>query len=455
MAGPVATLAGIAHDLVLKREEDGSRGVASNGRARWIAIGIFATALLIRLAFLAAHPKPLTSDEVDYDRLGWTLAKTGTYSIEGQPTAYRPVGYPAFVAAVYAVAGRHPVAVKAVQAICDSGTAVLLFFLFARRNRRAGLLAGWTWATLPAAVLFSSQLFSETLLVFGLVTFLYLLDGQPSNQRVAWAAGLLLGALELIKPALVLFLVALPFAWRGTISRRQVATVLALACALMALWVGRNALVMGSPVITTSVGPNLLVGNNPRATGGYSAVPSGIAPPRSGETSDDHVAAGAAAAYVASAPLRSLETAVKKVLFLATSEGELVVGHFASGESSTPFRERFKAVPAWIHLLVSVPSALLLILGGVGLLTRRPDSLSRLFLALLFATLLSSIVFFGGSRFRFPLMPLLAGFSSELVAEWQVRVAAFTRERLALAAALVGAYLAIWTGELVLLGVFR
>ena len=70
------------------------------------AIMIAALAFLVRIVFVSVHERPLFSDEVDYDRLGSTLAATGTYSDDGRPTAYRPVGYPGLVAGVYAIGGR-------------------------------------------------------------------------------------------------------------------------------------------------------------------------------------------------------------------------------------------------------------------------------------------------------------------------------------------------------------
>jgi len=422
-------------------------------------VAIFAIALVLRVAFFTAHPRPLRSDEVDYDQLGWTLVKTGTYSTEGHPTAYRAVGYPAVIAAIYAVAGRNPRAVEWTQAIWDSGTALILFALFARRNRRVGLLAGLMWAVLPAALLFSSQLFSESLQAFAIVLFALLMDGVAvPDRRRAWAAGLALGGLLLVRP--VLAGVALPFLLllRRALTTRRVLVVLAWAALPVLLWVARNDVVMHAPVLTTSIGTNLWIGNNPRATGGYSVtnveapVTVGL-----GEVRADAAMGRAAREFIREHPATFLSTGIKKILFLATSEGELVVGRFADAAtgSAARFSEKYRSVPARIHILVSLPTALILILGTLGLATRRPDLTGRIFYALLLGILLVTVVFFGGSRFRFPLMPLLTGFAAEFAVEWRARVPAFTRRRLATVAALIGAYLAVWVGEMLLMGVPR
>jgi predicted membrane protein len=422
-----------------------------------VPAAIFAAALLLRLALLLAHPRPLVSDEIDYDRLGWTLATTGTYSAGGHPTAYRPIGYPAVIAAVYSIAGHAPAVVKGFQAVLDSGTALLLFALFSRRDRKAGLFAGWIWALLPAAALFSTQLFSETLAVFGVVLAASLLDRNDASPGAIWIAGPLLGGLMLVKPQVMsLFAIAAPFTLQGR-GRARRGLLLLLAVLPLAVWTGRNAVVLGSPALTTSVGTNLLIGNNPRATGGYGPVdPHVTLPPSDDEVRHDAAAERAAIAYMVGHPLHVARNAVRKALLLATSEGELVVGRFASGaaDPSTRYRDKYRSVPVWLHLLMSFPTALVLVVGVLGLATRPPDLVRRLFYALLAAVLLSSIVFFSGSRFRFPLMPFLSGFAAEFLAAPRRRWGLLRGRRLLLAAIPLAGFGVAWIGEMVSLGVF-
>ena len=60
---------------------------------------------------------------------------------DGHPTAYRAVGYPAFLGGIYAVAGREPRVVRVVQAALDTATSLLLF-LALQRFYLSGLLTG-------------------------------------------------------------------------------------------------------------------------------------------------------------------------------------------------------------------------------------------------------------------------------------------------------------------------
>ncbi|MGH2568759.1 MAG: hypothetical protein ACRDGA_10490, partial [Bacteroidota bacterium] len=89
---------------------------------------------LLRVFVIVAHPRPLISDERDYHQLAVNLLSTGTYGFDGVPTAYRPIAYPALVSAVYAIAGAQPLAVKLLQALLDSLTALLLAQLLIKES---------------------------------------------------------------------------------------------------------------------------------------------------------------------------------------------------------------------------------------------------------------------------------------------------------------------------------
>jgi hypothetical protein len=121
------------------------RGFTDVSRRAIVVIAL--VALVLRLAFVIARDRPPVSDEIDYHRLAWTLTTTGRYSDEGVPTAYRSIGYPAFVAAIYSVAGPRPEAVHAVQAVLDAASAVLLFAIAG--GGTLGLLAALFWALFP------------------------------------------------------------------------------------------------------------------------------------------------------------------------------------------------------------------------------------------------------------------------------------------------------------------
>lgn len=424
--------------------------------ARWIPAAVFVLALAVRLAFLSNHQRPLASDEIDYDELGWSLSRTGRYTMDGAPTAYRAPGYPALIGAVYAVAGRRPDAVKALQGVLDSITAVLLYALLRRRHRAAAAAAGFGWALFPPAILFSNLLFSEAAFVFGLVLFALLADlrGPPT---LAWAAGLLLGGLILVKPSMLIVAAAVPWVLSRSPSPRtgspspaergSAAVLLAVALLPVLLWLVRNVIAVGAPVLTTSTGVNLLIGNNPAATGGYMAptLPAGLEP--SGEFEADRRAGRAALAFISEHPVTAMRTEAKKLALLAGSESELAGGVFSPGPSRDRLRDRIRAVPGWLRFLVSFPTAAVVLLGLFGFATRPLDDVGRWFIAVALATVIATAVFFGSSRFHFPLMPFLVLFGAEFASSPQARIRFAPRARLIGAAGVCGVVAAAWVAE--------
>ena len=409
---------------------------------------VFVIAALIRITFDLAFPRPLASDEIDYDRLGSTLARTGTYTASGQPTAYRAIGYPAFVSGIYVLFGDRPQVVKIFQAVLDSCTAVMLLFLVESMTPSQALCTAGLWVCFPAAILFACQLFSETLFTFGLVGACLLLCRARENSLTALLTGLLLGCLVLIKP------IALPLAILAPVVRKGrrtlwIASVIGISLVPVFGWVLRNSVVLRSPVLTTSTGVNLLIGNNPNATGGYSAPPIG-------NRGSDEVIAGRQAQtlairYISENPAKSAILCFRKALFLLTSEAELEVGHFSgAANEGMRLRERLRRVPLAIRLLVSVPSALVLILGIFGLGSRPSDCLTPVFWITCIVILLTTVVFFGGSRFRFPLMPFLAIFAVEFLSNPRARVGSLLHRRFALIAVSLAvlACLGVWVQEI-------
>jgi hypothetical protein len=413
-----------------------------------VLLSVFVIALVVRVAFVLLYPRPLLSDELDYDQLGWTLAKTGRFEVDGHPTAYHLPGYPAFIAATYAVFGRSPTALKIVQGVLDSFTALLLSLLVAKRYPRAALGMGVFWSLFPAAILFSSQVFSETVFVFALIGLATFVSNAPRiSSPAACALGIVLGGLTLIRPVAGLLIPTVPFLFHPRPARVR-ALLVSFACLPLLLWTLRNALVMHRPGLTTLVGANLLIANHPGATGRYGVGSLPEVKARD-EAASDSANVAAAIRYIRDDPKSFLARGAKKLLLLFTSEGELAVGHFSpsAGDASARYLEKLRAVPLWLHLLVSLPTAVVLVLGSFGLATRANDSSEKIFVALAVATAVSVIAFIGSSRYRFPLIPFLALFSAELLAAGRSRFAGPRWPRIALACSATVLVALVWAAE--------
>jgi hypothetical protein len=242
-----------------------------------------AAALLCGLAlrlFFVSHLSPYTGDTKFYEELARNWLDHGTYGLflHGQltPVDMRMPGYPAFLAAIYAVFGRTHNAILFVQVAVDLTTCILAALIAARlasvhKRTLAATVALWMAALCPFTANYSAVVLTEVLATFlttlGLFVFVCIL-GRPSmdqpfgsfNRKSLLSAagwfllgGAVVGLGTLVRPEAPLLLVAaglvLCVRWR----RRAAWSKLALALLWMAAglllpltpWAARNARAMG------------------------------------------------------------------------------------------------------------------------------------------------------------------------------------------------------------------
>ena len=403
----------------------GSKSQPASGPSQAAAAGerlllaaVVAAALLARLVSVAAMDRPLVYDEHDYDALGWTLASTGAYASDGRPTAYRPVGYPAYVAAVYAVAGHAPRAVRVTQAFLDAAVVLLLFAALRRRHRRAAFGAAIGWAFFPPAIVYAGLLYSETLFAFLLVAAACLLVAEPGRSHgYRLLVGLLFGVLALVKPAALIVIAFLPFlVFHGSRRWRRSLALLAGILLVIAPWAWRNARAVGVPTLATASSTAFLIGNHPNATGGYAPdVPASMRPAATDEAGAAREADRAARIYIQTHPGRFLAGIARRWAHLLMGEGELAVTAFhASPERrETSYRRKVGELPPAIVLALWIPYALVLLIGLLGVLSRPRDPFAGVLLALVFAWLIVHGVTHAGGRYHAPWMPFLVAFAAE------------------------------------------
>ena len=419
---------------------------------RFALLAIVLVALALRLAYVSIRDLPLFSDEVDYDRLGVTLATTGRYSDEGAPTAYRPIGYPAIVAATYAVAGPKPEAVQVVQAFLD-GASVLLLFLLAGGGR-LGLLAAGIWAVFPIAILYTGLLMPETAFTTAILAAACMTRrGFPATTAGALALGAVVGAAALIRPVALLLVLLVPaFAGAARIRIPRPGVVLAGVLLCVTPWVARNVIVLGYPGVATSTGANLLIGNNPNATGGYAPnVARDMVPAAGTERDRDLASIGSALGYAWHEPGRTFFIGLAGIAHLFGSEAGMTVWGFHPDPSdpSTRLREKIRSLPWWLHAIVS-GSSMAVMLGGLVGFSLLPRAGARVwFAALLLGLLVLHFVFYGGARYHFPLMPFLVLFTAALLTTRPSALRPAGRARTTTLAVACACLIGVWAGEAV------
>ena len=151
------------------------------------------TGLMLRVYFVLKFPVTQSGDAPFYIELAWNWLKNGVYGfpVNGRLTAVdmRVPGYPAFLAAIFAFAGKSPRAVMLAQAVLDVAGCFLIALIAARlapaESRRRVFIAGlWLAALCPFTANYSAVVLTETL-----VTFLTCARDSGAAGDGSWASG--------------------------------------------------------------------------------------------------------------------------------------------------------------------------------------------------------------------------------------------------------------------------
>ena len=253
---------------------------------------------VLRLAWVLFVPTRPTSDHAVYHGLAVRLAETGVYDTE-KHRAYWPPGYPAFLAALYAVFGP-AVLVGKLGNVVLAGVADLLSWRVVRAHvgATAAVAALLLTAAWPGRNFHVDVLSYDELVLVLLLASLALLPGQKRCQEpfvqstlraaarqkvpdtfsatLRWiAAGFVLGLACLVRPTLGVTPIAVG-GWLlvGRCSWRRAVLCTALYTAAMLVpivpWTVRNYVVLGRFVpLTTNAGGNFYNSWAPGGTGGF------------------------------------------------------------------------------------------------------------------------------------------------------------------------------------------
>jgi 4-amino-4-deoxy-L-arabinose transferase-like glycosyltransferase len=128
---------------------------------------IFILAIILRLYAVLHFPVEPVSDAADYHRLATAIATSHGYvAQDGSLTAWRPPGYPFFLAGIYSIAGANVFIACMVQAILGGLTVLALMYLAnAILDRKAAIVSGVIAALYPGLIYPSRMLLSENLAI--------------------------------------------------------------------------------------------------------------------------------------------------------------------------------------------------------------------------------------------------------------------------------------------------
>ena len=257
---------------------------------RRLVLGIFAAALVLRLAFIFYFDTWRISPETDHWAFGYETGRVARSLAEGHgfaspfqeptgPTAWLAPGYPWLLSLLFLIFGVYsPASAMAALVINGLFSAVTCLVVFrlgrAFYDETTGLLGAALFALSPASIWHTITSIWDvtlgTLLLALLVSCLRRLQFSL-NLKLAAVTGVMAGMLALVNPTCLTVYVA-GVAWICFQERRHprlllgVCTVLAGVPALLCLpWMVRNQLVLHQFSIKSNFGTELRIGNNPLA----------------------------------------------------------------------------------------------------------------------------------------------------------------------------------------------
>ena len=405
-------------------------------------IAVLLIAFVVRAVWLLnVNTMPVTDFHWYYQR-AMDMADGGGYSVDGQPTAYWPVGYPGFLALFFKFIKPTITFAKLLNFLLVMGSIALSFRIAHRlfRSNAVAIISSLLLCFHLNWIAYSGILASEPLYALLTLwgTWLLLTGG---NDKGRWTiAGFLFALATLVRPqaALIPLIVLICTAWHDGDDteklklRKALSSVYVMLLLVLSLWSVRNYLVFRTPiVVSTNMGDNLLIGNNTNATGGYMS-PDGLDASLTGlsEIDRNKAATKLATDYMTEHPWRTVKLWPTKVwnTFGRATDGPYWGFQKVAGQLATPGTDEDKAqylavreYASWYHsalmllFVVSVP--------GLLFVRRRVEPelhFPVLGLAMVGYVAFVSCVFFGNPRFAFAAMPFVAMYAGAmLVVVWK------------------------------------
>ena len=379
-------------------------------RERNIIVVILMISVLLQIVLMLWLNPPPFSDSMYYVDHARRLAQTGSYSgPDGELTAFWPVGYPALLAFLHTISGDMLLTGRIVNILSSVLIILITRSLFANElDREERLLLVAVLAFHPMILFGASPLMTEQVFLVGILGVMLLLT---RNMRRWWNGilmGLLLAGASFLRPAGLLFAVALVFV---PIAHRRfrtstILTVIVIVAAL-APWTIRNARTFGHFVpIATNGGFNFLMGNHRDASGGLNfdfQYPNG----EINEAEASRIAYAQAWEDICSAPFDALLRLPMKLAYSYRRGDAAIIWSIKPVHTKAPnwlLAFFFLSGNLFWYVIVGV-SILALIVGRGGLQSR---FLRTILLSVAAAVFLIVFVYVGGERYVFPLLPIHA-----------------------------------------------
>ncbi len=411
----------------------------------WI-VALFLLALTLRVVWaFGVQCDPRTYwrwDMTMYDFQASAFADGyGYVDFNGDPSAHWPPGYPMALTPLYKVTGNSLLSARLANAVAGSLTVVLVYLLGAKVfGRAAGVIGAGLLAVMPNQIVFTGLTLSEVFFTFLFVLILLLTayallsDKEPQLWQVA-LIGALIGAAAMVRGEALLLVAVIPLAvWLKRRSWRWLAlrfAALAIgAVVVIAPWTIRNAIQMKAPIlISTSATEAFWMAHHPGANGKISdflvnyQYKNELNPKK--EVDINNEALKEALSFIRHNPAQELTLIPRRFFALYNEDASgtlwLQTPATLSFSSGRHLREASDLGYWGVMALAAI---------GFPAWLSWKDRRKGLLLAVVVAwTLLFIIVFFGDSRFHFPLTPIFCLWAGASAVMWWPRTVAWWRTR--------------------------
>ena len=372
----------------------------------------------------------------------------------GTTVFFRAPLYPYFLAGIITVFGDSMWAIRIIQALLGSLSAVLVYLLGRRVfNQKIGTASGVIWALWATSIYYESEFLIHSLLIPLDLWALYRLAGAVKSKhlspRTSLWTGLIIGFSAIARPNILIFVAAFVVwvFWRFPVPRPQrkllwlpLAAMLVGVSMPIAVVAVRNVVVAGDFVLIGNQGGiNLYLGNNRQADGLTMIMPD-IHPDRMGDWSTftritDSLACVQAGRQLKPSEISSFWTGKAIDSVLAHPGAELgLLGKklfyfwhgFENGDQGDIYRhvEYSGLLQAGLwHHLIWFPFGLISAFGLWGMWRARHDHPPAGMLVVFVLSYMFSVIgFLVTARHRLPVVPVVIIFAVWGVAQlWQMR----------------------------------
>ncbi len=356
----------------------------------------------------------LCSDAADFWEITKNLIAGNGFLLYGKPTAYRMPLFPVIMA-LFGMVSENLLWLRTILALYEVTTGIVIYLLCKEHfGKKAAIVSLTLWSFMPVSIVQPLLFMSEV--IFNLLfTAMLLIILRPVLLPTLVLGGLLCGLQILVKQHMLIFpgifIILLSLHEKHYFSIVKYTIIFGFFAFLtITPWIIRNKNHFGSYTLSTNSGQNLYIGNNTMATGSYYDIPVEIYSSCQSEADCDRMLRKKALEYIFNNPIAVLKRVPKKLAFLFSTESSTAVLVYFKGclPDGLSYRDAFRHTPIWLHLIFNFPYFVIMISGvwAICLFYKQSLFLKSVIVILFFWIGVHSL-YFGTSRFHYPLLPLM------------------------------------------------